>query len=107
MLRDFNQGIIGLNNLVLVDENGSNLVLGHVAVGALLANLPNENIDGVEKAKRFALAMRIHGKEEAVEVTAEEVAKIKELVGKVYTTVVVGRAYDLLEQKLEEVKTSA
>ena len=82
------------------------LTLQLATVNALMASDPNDNPSGEEKAKRFTLGMKIHSASEPVDVSAEDVALIKKLIGKVYTPLVVGRAYELLEQKIEEVKTA-
>jgi len=105
MLRNFNQPILGINNEEL-KEKDIVVTLETVVVNALLTQDPNDTtVTGTEKAKRFTLAMKIHDtKDSQVDITAEEISKIKELVGKYYTALVVGRVYDLLEQKIEEVK---
>ena len=106
MLRNFCQDLLDLDGEPLKDPAGVTVTLQNASVNALLANDQNENPDGVEKAKRFALAMKIHNVKEPVDVTAEEIALVKKLIGKVYTALVVGRAYELLEQKIEEVKSA-
>ena len=106
MLRDFAQNLLDLDNEPMKDPAGVTVTLQNATVNALMASDPNDNPDGVEKAKRFTLAMKIHGTKEPVDVTAEEIALIKKLIGKVYTALVVGRAYELLEQKPEEVKAA-
>ena len=96
---NFQQEILGMDGKPLKDEKDASLLLENIAVNALLAATQDDKADGVAKAKRFALAMKINNVTEPVEVTAEEITMIKDLVGKVYMTLVVGRAYDLLEQK--------
>jgi len=99
MLRNFNQPILGMDNEPLKDEKGTPILLENIAVNALLAATQDDRADGTEKAKRFTLAMKINNQTEPVDVTAEELVKMKEMIGKVYTALVVGRAYDLLEAK--------
>lgn len=55
-------------------------------------------ITGEEKATRFALMMRIYATKdgEELELTPEEVTKIKQLVGKMFPPLHVGRAYEIL-----------
>lgn len=100
MLINFQQPILGMDNVPMKDEKEVVILLENVAVNSLLATRQDDNATGTEKVKRFALAMKINNVTEPVEVTAEEITLIKDLVGKVYTTIVVGRAYDLLEQKV-------
>lgn len=63
---------------------------------ALLANYESErSADGQEKYKRWELATKI--KKDVVNLSAEEVTKIKDLIGKAFAPSVVGPVYDILE----------
>jgi hypothetical protein len=73
--------------------------LKDVAVDALLAQFQDEqNLSGEEKCKRYVLATRIYGNDE-IELTVEEVALIKKLIGRGFSPLVVGQAYSMLEGK--------
>ncbi len=73
------------------------LTLGAAAVRALMNIYPGEeNLSGTKKADRFVLASKIH-KQTVVEIRSDEAALIKELIGKAYGPVVVGRAFPLLD----------
>jgi len=112
MIRDVNQKIIGLKGEQMKDGN-EGITLGSVIVNALLAAPPNDQTDGKTKALRYALAMRVNdamgngtnvpadlGK---VDFSIDDLTVIKEQVGKAYGALVVGRAYEMLEQKKLEV----
>lgn len=71
--------------------------LRDVCVCALMANIEEEKIDGMEKAKRYLLAMKIQ-KANELDLKSEQVAKLKELIGKVYGVLIVGQCYELLEK---------
>ena len=58
----------------------------------------DKNIDGNEKAKRFELAMRIYTEDE-IDLSIDELKLLKDLIGKLYTPLVVGRAYQILDPK--------
>ncbi len=58
----------------------------------------DKNIDGNEKAKRFELAMRIYTEKE-IDLDIDELKMIKDLIGRLYTPLVVGRAYQILDPK--------
>jgi hypothetical protein len=76
---------------------GDEATLGMVATRALLASLPDEqSLSGEDKFKRFTLAMRIKDGGE-VPISAEDIALLKKLIGKVYSPLVVGRAFPLLD----------
>ncbi len=99
MKRDFQQPIVNLEGKPLKDEDGKPVTLCSVALNALLASIPNDIVTGEAKAKRYALALKINDHPGDVNVTAEELTLLKEQIGKIYAPLVVGRAYDLLEEK--------
>ncbi|MCD6262343.1 MAG: hypothetical protein J7J52_04905 [Deltaproteobacteria bacterium] len=81
----------------LIDA-GKPVTLKDVSVNALLAQQERETLDAKEKLARYELALKVN-KGGDVEVTVEEIAKIKDCVGKVYPTLVVGQVFHLLEGK--------
>lgn len=98
MKRDFRQPIVNFEGTQLKDD-GRDVTLATVAINALLAAIPNEIVTGEAKARRYALALKINADPGDVNVTVEELALLKAEIGKVYAPLVVGRAYDLLEEK--------
>jgi hypothetical protein len=97
MKRDFSRELIGLGEQKLVDAEGAPLTLSGVVTTALLGTYPDEQATGEEKFRRYQLAARIDNAG-IQEVAAEEVALIKRLIGKGYPPIVVGPAYQALEQ---------
>jgi hypothetical protein len=106
---DFSANILDLNGQPFADDfkcpadaTGKRpcqdyATLGVIATRALLATLPDEqNLSGEEKFKRFALAMKIKDGGN-VALNAEDIALLKKLVGKVYSPLIVGRAFPLLD----------
>jgi hypothetical protein len=92
---NFNEPILNLNNETMEDEGGV-ITLGRVTSNALLATFPDEKeVSGEVKAKRFKIALK--AQEADGDVTVEDVAEIKKLVGKAYGPLVVGRVFDILE----------
>lgn len=84
--------IIDLDGIALPD-----LTVGSACATALLAAFPDEaDIRGEEKVRRFLLAQRIVTSE-SVDLTAEDIALIKHLVGKGYGALVVGRVWAALD----------
>lgn len=89
-----------------IKEDGIDRVLttGTVMINSLVASYSEEKADGQEKLKRFQMAMKIQeATGDTISFKSEEVTKIKELVGKAYNTVIVGRLYSSIEGE-EEVK---
>ncbi len=72
------------------------ITLRDVFMVSLLANT-QEQLEGPEKVKRYKLAQRVNMAQGMLELSVEDIAKCKELVGKIYNTIVVGAAYDLIE----------
>lgn len=90
---NFNQVIKNIKG-----EEIKDLTLKSVSVEALLATFADEqSLSGEEKAKRYLLATRIYANDE-LDLPVEEVAKVKQLIGKGYGPLIVGQAWDMLER---------
>ena len=76
-------------------EGDKSVNLKDIITGALL--MPEEQTTGSEKAERYFMAQRVENSGTAWETTAEEVSKVKELIGKFYIPIIVGQAYEILE----------
>lgn len=73
------------------------VTLARVAANALVQNYPDEaGLAGDVKVKRFMLALKVTGAGE-LDLTAEDVAVLKERIAKAYGPLVVGRAWALLD----------
>lgn len=76
--------------------------LGHVSLSALLATFEDERaLTGKQKADRMQLALKINSNMKEVDLTIEQLNLVKELIGKGFGPLVVGRAYELLEKEPE------
>ena len=75
------------------------LTLKAVAYRALLAQFQDEPADGERSYRRYKVASKILDAEDPteVELTTEEVADLKKLIGKGWSPVVVGCAWDEIE----------
>lgn len=95
MKRNFSEVIKDLDGTSIV-ENGKEVTFAQIARSALMSMFEDEkSLGGEEKAKRFALAMKIEPK--MIELTAEEVSLLKTLIGKAFGVIVVGQSYLFLE----------
>lgn len=73
------------------------LSVGDAIINSLMTMLKGEeNMDGKAKFELFALASKLHGKEE-VDLSLDEAAKIKDRVGRIYTPLIVGRLWNVLD----------
>lgn len=59
-------------------------------------NLSGDTPDGEERFKRYQLAIRIMAEDEP-DLSSEDITKLKRLIGLSFGTIVVGRAYELLD----------
>lgn len=75
------------------------LTVREVLVNSLLAEFPGEKIDGEEKLKRYKLAIKIQEAKAEVDLSSEEIVKVKELVGKGWTPLISGQVWELIEPK--------
>lgn len=97
---DFSTQLVDLYDGNLKLDEKTNLTLGVAACEALLSSYPGEdNLSGNEKADRWALAISIKRSNGPLEISRENVDKLKELIGKRFPAMVVGQAFDLLAKE--------
>jgi hypothetical protein len=94
---DFSTVITDLSGKPLKSTGDKDLTLAEVASTALLGMYSDEPpLSGVDKVRRFALALRISegGK---VDLNNEQIGTIKGVVEKAYSTLVTGRSFQMLD----------
>lgn len=102
---DFSQQLKNLEGVGLHEE-GTPVTLGIVSCAALLATHPDDrHLSGEEKFARFDLASRIHGEGE-VDISGEDHTRLRDLIGKMYGTQLVGPAYVALGNVIPEAPVS-
>jgi hypothetical protein len=77
-------------------ENAKTIPLHVICLSALMTDIEGERLSGPDKFAMYQLAGKVCNGG-VVDLTTEELAKIKERVGKIYGIAVVGPAYKLLE----------
>lgn len=89
-----------LKDVLTMQANGNvdtELTLGRAAVHALMYQGQDEpNLGGEEKFSRGLLAFKIRDDSDC-ELKAEDIALIKKLIGKLFSPIVVYRAYPILD----------
>ena len=75
-------------------ENEKPVLLKAIIVNALL--FPVEEEEGKLKAKKYALAVKTEAASDVCDYELEDIVLIKELIGKFFTTIIVGQCYELL-----------
>lgn len=78
-----------------IERDGKPLMFRTMAQDALDAVFSSENISGSEKAKRFTLLMKLN--DEDPDLTVEDLAMMKDSIGKAFGPMGVGRCYEIIE----------
>ena len=94
---DFTQPLSGLNGEPMKDETGKDILLSAPCINSLLATSQSEQMEPIEKLARWVLAQKITKATAPVDLTIEEVAKIKDLTGKYMPTLIMGSVWQMLE----------
>jgi hypothetical protein len=93
---DFDTVLRDLKGTAIKDGDGE-FTLGAASATALLSPYPDEqNLDPKDKVRRYKLATKIADGGE-VDLSIEEIADLKKLIGKAFPPLVVGRAYEILD----------
>jgi len=98
MLINFNQTFKMFGKIEPLTKPNSKepFLLLDAAIEALIA--PEEGLLGPEKVERWKLAAKIFANHATIELTVEEVAKLKDLIAKAFPSpLVVGQAWQMLE----------
>lgn len=105
MLIDFSKSITDFNGNPVKDGEGEGakiLTLSTVAINALLGTLPDQNgrpeqLSGEGKVRHAALAQSIYNSAGDMDVKLEDLALLKERIGRSYGPLTVLRAWSILE----------
>jgi hypothetical protein len=92
---DFSQGLMTLDGKPFEREKGVPATLGDMCSAALLSEDRTKVTIPEHKFKRWELTKKIY-KQDVVDVTAEEIALIKECAG-TFSPPLMGTIYDILE----------
>lgn len=96
-MKDFTQTLKTFDGTEPLDE-GNPIIFSVICINALMATFKDEaNLTGIEKLTRYKLAERIFDKPKEVILTEEEKKLIKDLVGKLYSVLVVGQIHKFME----------
>jgi hypothetical protein len=105
---DFSQKILTLAGEEMPTEKGEVFTLRNACVVSLDALTEDmKRLDGKEKYTRGNLAARIYRTKEPISLKAEEIALLKESVGKVYGPHIIHEVWNMLDpSEAEEQETS-
>lgn len=92
-------GPVTLEGEPFQDDKQKPLTYKNIICNALLGNYQDDaNLPGKEKLDRWHLAQKVHSANGFLELTAEDVATVKRLVAKGYTTPVSAQVWEILEK---------
>jgi len=96
---NFSQALKALDGTPISRLDGKGeFTLKFVSQEALLLSFQDEQgLGGEEKTRRWVLATMIEANPEKIDLTSEQIALIKKLIGKAYGPLIVGQAWELLE----------
>lgn len=92
---DFKTPILDLHGKEIIEDKHK-VTLGSVCCSALITVLPNENQNAEGKVRRFQMAL-IAAKGGKQDITVEQVVELKELIGRCFGPLVVGRVHEIFD----------
>ena len=84
----------------MVDGQAVDATVKMALINAILSPVQKEN--GVDKVKKYELAKKIHNSTGLVDLSAEEIALLKKLIGEIYPPITVGQSYGILDPHSEK-----
>ena len=96
MLVNFDIPLVNFHGEKITVDGKADAKVRDIVVNALLLN--DETLNTTKKFKQYELAKHIHYNIPEVNVTIEDLALIKEVVGKYYPPLIVGLVFETLEE---------
>jgi len=94
---NINQKLKNLEGAQLKNETGKEMDLRETMLQALLSMVEGDDrMSGSDKVKIWVLSQKIHGSNGELEIDVEDVALIKERIGKLFMPMVVGQAWEMI-----------
>lgn len=94
---NINQKLKNLEGTQLKNETGKDLDLREVMLQSLLSMLEGDDrMAGGDKVKIWVISQKIHNSKDELEIDVEDLALIKERIGKMFMPIVVGQAWEMI-----------
>lgn len=103
---DLSTVICDLDGKPIKAADAKDFTVGMCACNALLTPDAKDETSGEDKVKRFRLAERVYEGGEQ-DLSVEDIALLKQLIGKIYPPLTVGRAFEVLDPPAEKRKIKA
>ena len=99
---DFSKEFKQFDGKIIIEtqENPVAFTLRTASINGLMFKGENEKLSGEEQMKRFDLSTLIYASTEPVDLASEQVVLIKEQIAKIYSPLIVGQVWKMLEGQL-------
>ena len=96
---NLNQTYLTLNGDPMLDEKGQPFTLRNAAIRAYSGDFPDEPKPTAEEAhRRYHFSLDIRNAGDTIDVTIEQLARIKATITKMFGVVIAGQTWDMLEK---------
>jgi len=102
-LIDFEASVLDMDDApILVDDSTTPMKIGEACVNSLMASIPEDKSDGVEKLKRYNLARKIKGSADeeaypAVSLNSKQKTLILSQAEQIWSALIYSRIHEALE----------
>ena len=99
---DFDAPILDMNDVPVVSEEGATMRIGEACVNSLMAAVPDDKSDGVQKLKRYNLARKIKGSSDdedypKVHLSSKQKTLILSQAEQIWSVLIYSRIHEALE----------
>ena len=95
---NLNYELRNLDGVVLLDQDKKSLTLRAIFIQALLDPEQSRSLSGEEKLERHDFAVEIKSTKSHYDFNDNNVKKLKDLVGKIFTPLIVGQVWPILDK---------
>ena len=104
---DFDRPILDMDDNPVVTEDGRSMAIGEACVNSLMAAIPDDKSDGVQKLKRYNLARKFKGSADdeeypTVHLSSKQKTLILGQAEQIWSTLIYSRIHEALEGSSEE-----
>ena len=104
---DFDAPILDMNDVPVTGEDGATMRIGEACVNSLMAAIPDDKSDGVQKLKRYNLARKVKGSADdeeypTVHLSSKQKTLILGQAELIWSVLIYSRIHGALEGSSEE-----
>ena len=104
---DFDLPILDMNDAPVTGEDGAMMRIGEACVNSLMAAIPDDKSDGVQKLKRYNLARKIKGSSDdedypTVHLSSKQKTLILGQAEQIWSVLIYSRIHEALEGSVDD-----